>query len=167
MVAFCPDRYGHLVFTDRANLEQILTQQRRPIELCLSSNLLTTGHDSLDAHHIHQLEFHAEDYLAAHGCLSSVHSPTKVDRSWISINTDDRGVFNTTLARELEILLSHRAVLACGIERTQRETEEQLKLMTLWCLERQAILNSFLPEKHKAEALRYFDEVAEFSQSQT
>lgn len=56
MVAFGPERWGHLVFTDDANLSVILAAQQG-IELCLTSNLLTSGHADVAEHHLgHLLE---------------------------------------------------------------------------------------------------------------
>ncbi|KPI87596.1 hypothetical protein ABL78_3305 [Leptomonas seymouri] len=56
MVAFSPERWGHLVFTDDDNLSRILAAQQG-IELCLTSNLLTSGHADVAEHHLgHLLE---------------------------------------------------------------------------------------------------------------
>lgn len=54
MVAFGGDRWGHLVFTDRDNLQRILAAQQG-IELCLTSNLLTGGHAAVQDHHVGDL----------------------------------------------------------------------------------------------------------------
>ncbi|KAK7194618.1 hypothetical protein NESM_000380400 [Novymonas esmeraldas] len=54
MVQFAPERWGHLVFTDTANLSAILAAQQG-IELCLTSNLLTGGHADVADHHLGDL----------------------------------------------------------------------------------------------------------------
>ncbi|KAG5484220.1 hypothetical protein CUR178_07376 [Leishmania enriettii] len=54
MVLFAPERWGHLVFTDTANLSAILAAQQG-IELCLTSNLLTGGHSHVVDHHLGDL----------------------------------------------------------------------------------------------------------------
>lgn len=55
--------------------------QAVPIEICPTSNLITLGHDSYDDHPFLS-QWLAVDYP-------------------ISINTDDRGIFNTSLTLEL------------------------------------------------------------------
>ncbi|KAG5485002.1 hypothetical protein LSCM1_07082 [Leishmania martiniquensis] len=54
MVLFAPERWGHLVFTDTANLSAILAAHQG-IELCLTSNLLTGGHSHVVDHHLGDL----------------------------------------------------------------------------------------------------------------
>jgi adenosine deaminase len=54
MVAFAPERWGHLVFTDDDNLSTILAAHQG-IELCLTSNLLTSGHADVAEHHLGHL----------------------------------------------------------------------------------------------------------------
>lgn len=63
MVQFFPERWGHLVYTDPLHLSRILLQQS-PIELCITSNLLTSGHEHVRQHHIRPL-LRLWDYLNA------------------------------------------------------------------------------------------------------
>jgi adenosine deaminase len=58
--------------------------QAIPIEICPTSNLITLGHDGYDEH----------PYLSQWLALGYP----------ISINTDDRGIFNTTLTQELLVV---------------------------------------------------------------
>ncbi|CCW63576.1 unnamed protein product [Phytomonas sp. EM1] len=51
MIAYHPDRWGHLVFTDPDARRRILTAHD-PIELCLTSNLITSGHTAIGQHHL-------------------------------------------------------------------------------------------------------------------
>lgn len=51
MIASGPERWGHLVFTDPLNRAAIL-RRHDAIELCITSNLLTGGHNSVRDHHI-------------------------------------------------------------------------------------------------------------------
>ncbi|TPP46583.1 hypothetical protein CGC21_23450 [Leishmania donovani] len=156
MVLFAPERWGHLVFTDPANLSAILAAQQG-IELCLTSNMLTGGHSHVVDHHLGDLlqlwESMPESrrrrgsdtegrsafpcYAAteavrlAHrqaramrrcGNLTAVTDPSgaaDADSSDaastfvlpnISFHTDDRGVFGTTLSKELLLASQHPAI---------------------------------------------------------
>ncbi|CAC9458197.1 conserved hypothetical protein [Leishmania infantum JPCM5] len=156
MVLFAPERWGHLVFTDPADLSAILAAQQG-IELCLTSNMLTGGHSHVVDHHLGDLlqlwESMPESrrrrggdtegrsafpcYAAteavrlAHrqaramrrcGNLTAVTDPSgaaDADSSDaastfvlpnISFHTDDRGVFGTTLSKELLLASQHPAI---------------------------------------------------------
>ncbi|CAD2222625.1 hypothetical protein AGDE_16436 [Angomonas deanei] len=58
MYDYAPPRYGHLVFTDDRLLTAILTKPVREnekipnVEICITSNLLTSGHESVRQHHL-------------------------------------------------------------------------------------------------------------------
>ncbi|CBZ24400.1 conserved hypothetical protein [Leishmania mexicana MHOM/GT/2001/U1103] len=156
MLLFAPERWGHLVFTDPANLSVILAAQQG-IELCLTSNMLTGGHSHVVDHHLGNLlqlwESMPESrrrcgsdaeggsacpcYAAteavrlAHrqaramrrcGHLTAVVEPSGVTDAAssdtastyvlpsISLHTDDRGVFGTTLSKELLLAAQHPAI---------------------------------------------------------
>ena len=79
ILAFKPDRLGHVCFLSDAH-HQILLDSRRPLELCLTSNLVSESVTSLASHHFQR-------YYSA-------------GQNAVVLCTDDPGVFNTTLSRE-------------------------------------------------------------------
>lgn len=88
LLAMRPHRLGHAVFlNDEARA--LVLQQRIPLEICLTSNVLTDSVASYAAHHL-------ADYLR---CEHPV-----------VLCTDDCGVFNTTLTREYELAAEHLGV---------------------------------------------------------
>ena len=83
MLDFKPDRLGHCVHTVRdAELYERLIQSKIPVELCLTSNVMTRSNESYAAHHFGELRARGHPV-----CLC----------------TDDTWVFNTTLSREYAI----------------------------------------------------------------
>lgn len=122
-----PHRLGHAVFlNDEARA--LVIQRRIPIEICLTSNVLTDSVASFAEHHF-------ADYLPAGHPLV--------------LCTDDCGVFNTTLTREYELAAEHlgvdestfvklaRAAVDCIIgapdkvrERVRQRVEAALQLAT-------------------------------------
>nr|CCC92177.1 conserved hypothetical protein [Trypanosoma congolense IL3000] len=178
MVEFAPDRWGHLVFSDPTNLA-IIARRHDPIELCITSNFLTGGYDSMEKHHIssiisvHQCqqvggsrkdgssECRVEDTAPRYADLlvddvqlaKSMHCRVRRRlRRWgrgeggeeiygtslanVSFHTDDRGVFETTMAQELQLLLQHP---------TMRTNDSDLIVHTkvLWALQRLALVHAF------------------------
>lgn len=171
IVGFAPDRWGHLVFTDPANLKTI-TARYDPIELCLSSNLLTGGYSSVEKHHLTQIMSaqqqewgrNVEDVrentprlidILVDGVQLAEAMRCRVKRRlmfWeetsdneegykttmanISFNTDDRGVFETSLTEELQLLLHHS---------TMREDcdDAALSVRALWALQRLTVPHAF------------------------
>lgn len=80
MLDFRPDRLGHCVFTVRdPELRERLIASKIPVELCLTSNLLTRSCESVETHHFGEL-FQAGANVV--------------------LCTDDTWVFNTSLSRE-------------------------------------------------------------------
>jgi len=83
MLDFKPDRLGHCVHTVRdADLYEKLLQSKIPVELCLTSNVMTRSNESYAAHHFGELRARGHPV-----CLC----------------TDDTWVFNTTLSHEYAI----------------------------------------------------------------
>eukprot|EP01059_Diplonema_ambulator_P008189 TRINITY_DN1772_c6_g1_i1.p1 TRINITY_DN1772_c6_g1~~TRINITY_DN1772_c6_g1_i1.p1 ORF type:complete len:355 (+),score=91.02 TRINITY_DN1772_c6_g1_i1:68-1066(+) len=79
MIDFAPERLGHFVYTDK-KAEVRVRDAKIPIEMCLTSNLITAKW-SIEDHHI----------------TSWLDHP-------ISINCDDRGIFGITHTSEFELL---------------------------------------------------------------
>lgn len=75
---FGPDRLGHLCFIGETNMNRVMNA-RVPLELCLTSNLVTQSVPSLEKHHFR--EYYESGYP-------------------LVICTDDKGLFSTTLSRE-------------------------------------------------------------------
>jgi len=78
MLAFKPQRLGHGCFLDDAIISQ-MKQQRIPLEICLTSNVLSKSCNSILEHHFQKFFKHGYPL-----CLS----------------TDDVGVFSTSLSQE-------------------------------------------------------------------
>jgi adenosine deaminase len=102
MLDFAPERIGHLVFAGPAAKQRVRDGMltRDPplhLELCITSNMLTCGWEFPWQHHI------------VNWCLLDAgHS--------VSVNTDDCGVFDTTLTNEFW-LFTHAVERALACER--------------------------------------------------
>ena len=82
MLAFGPDRLGHCCcLSDVARAQ--LCEARIPVELCLSSNVITQSVPGFPAHH-----------------FGALHREGTVP---VALCTDDCGVFDTFLSREYAI----------------------------------------------------------------
>ncbi|KAJ9476605.1 putative Adenine deaminase (putative) [Pseudozyma hubeiensis] len=89
MLNFHPDRFGHCCFVDPPNLAR-LTESRIPIELCLTSNLLSNSIPTgkLTDHH-----------FGLH------HKPQSEGSTICCISTDDSGVFGSPLSNEYRLVM--------------------------------------------------------------
>ncbi|EFJ44760.1 hypothetical protein VOLCADRAFT_64498 [Volvox carteri f. nagariensis] len=82
MLEFRPDRLGHCCYLDDSLAAELRASVAIPLELCLTSNVLTQSVTSYPEHHF------AEMYAAGHPVV---------------LCTDDSGVFGTTLSKEYAI----------------------------------------------------------------
>ncbi|KAG8348393.1 hypothetical protein ERJ75_001325300 [Trypanosoma vivax] len=181
MVVFAPERWGHLVFTNEESMSAI-AGRHDPIELCLTSNALTGGYDSVDDHHLDIIvaaQRRANEsrcpsygnarklvelltdtgsleeamrcrlkrrlrrwYVGAPDSTSQEEIQDKTDHDGVtlipnvSFNTDDRGVFDTTMTRELEFLLRHSSM-------TNSATSPATSVKAAWALMRLSLLHTF------------------------
>lgn len=96
-------------------LELLAKNEAPPIEVCPTSNLITLGHRGYDDH----------PYLAQWLALGYP----------LSINTDDRGIFNTTLTEELlRVMDAQRLDLADMVQiigKSSRTSSIERMLLTL------------------------------------
>ncbi|GAO52288.1 Metallo-dependent hydrolase [Saitoella complicata NRRL Y-17804] len=94
MLNFAPDRFGHVCFLDDACASR-LVESRIPLELCLTSNLITKLVASYAQHHF------IDHYRAG--------------RNPIVLCTDDSGVFGTCLSREYAIAMGTFGLSECDV----------------------------------------------------
>lgn len=135
MIAFAPDRWGHLVFASDSARNEVDVRVKKPIELCPSSNLLGCGHEHVDMHHIER-HWDVDAYVNLYvDNVAPTYSPL-LDRAPISINTDDRGVFATSMTEELLVVASHRHIRCLPIEQRMR---------FLFTVQRRALEDGFIP----------------------
>lgn len=92
MLAWKPDRLGHMCCMDDAIKQQFIASGI-PVELCITSNVLTESVPGVETHHFKELH--------------SAGVP-------LVLGTDDSGVFNTTLSQEYSI-----AAYSFGLTRPQ------------------------------------------------
>eukprot|EP00955_Chlamydomonas_euryale_P053713 355589-Chlamydomonas_euryale.AAC.8 len=102
MLAFGADRLGHCCCLSSAQADALLAAQT-PVELCLTSNVLSRSAPGYAGHHFGELR--------GRGCR-------------VVLCTDDSGLFGTTLSREYAIAqrafgLSRRALRALALEALQ------------------------------------------------
>lgn len=139
MISHRPERWGHLVFTDEANVA-LLTKQASDhaldphspdtapvvLELCLTSNLITSGQESVDEHHIDSWldmgrlvvndagSSNAPDVAIPKG-EKRPRTPPLRGTPHVSLHTDDRGVFNCSMSTELALLADHRGLFPSSL----------------------------------------------------
>ncbi|KAJ9470273.1 Adenosine deaminase-like protein [Diplonema papillatum] len=116
MLDWLPERIGHLVFSDD-RADSFIRDHRIPIEVCLTSNLFTSV-----------------------GCVADHHVRAWLDHP-ISINTDDRGVFNTTLTKEYSLLLSEGGVSERAV----------------FDIVRSSVAQAFVGSEERREVAKHFD----------
>lgn len=99
MLHFAPHRFGHCCFVSRSNLAA-LKQSKIPIELCLTSNLLSNSIPSgLLADHHFGIHYQPQDAQDAQ---------EHVDNTTICcISTDDSGVFGSPLSNEYRLVMDN------------------------------------------------------------
>ena len=113
MMAFAPERWGHLVFISDAHREALQQQQppmpRAAVELCITSNMITNGSCEVTEHHVDTwLDcLPVTDADAAGAPSSPTHVLVPRGTSHVSLHTDDRGVFASSLTRELWLFSQH------------------------------------------------------------
>jgi adenosine deaminase len=163
MIAFAPDRWGHLVFVSDAARSLIDSELKKPIELCPTSNLLTCGHGHMDQHHINA-HWDVSAYLALYttneeGGENDSDNAQFSSRAPISINTDDRGVFGTSMTEELLLVADHRDVRCLTLHQC---------MWFLFTLQRRALRDGFFQPETGNDAVPFgrddvealFDQVA-------
>eukprot|EP01064_Diplonema_japonicum_P033061 TRINITY_DN6427_c5_g1_i1.p1 TRINITY_DN6427_c5_g1~~TRINITY_DN6427_c5_g1_i1.p1 ORF type:complete len:353 (+),score=77.14 TRINITY_DN6427_c5_g1_i1:67-1059(+) len=116
MLDFAPDRVGHFIYTDPA-AEKRVRDAKLPIEMCLSSNLITAKW-SIDDHHVSSWLDHP-----------------------ISINCDDRGIFDITHTSEFELL----------------QTLDHIPDKALFDISKSSMDQAFLPDEEKRVLKKGFD----------
>ncbi|KAK4755065.1 hypothetical protein SAY87_008822 [Trapa incisa] len=84
MLDFHPGRIGHACFLDEEHWSTVKAS-KIPVEICLSSNIMTERIPSLDVHHF------ADLYNEKHPVV---------------LCTDDPGVFSTSLSKEYSLAAS-------------------------------------------------------------
>jgi adenosine deaminase len=89
MLSVGPSRLGHLCFIS-SELQEVVQQSRIPAEFCITSNILTSNLGHASDHHLLNWFCHNET------TPKDLHSVFP-----FSINTDDRGVFYTSMTKEL------------------------------------------------------------------
>lgn len=92
MADFKPDRFGHCCFVSDPNLERLKTSGV-PIELCLTSNLLSNSVAELQDHHF-GLHYTKQEGGSGDGVK------VKGTGTICCISTDDSGVFGSALSNE-------------------------------------------------------------------
>jgi len=85
MLHFKPDRLSHACYLD-GQIKELLQQSGIPIEMCITSNIVTHSVKTYCEHHFH--EFMRRNHPLA-------------------LNTDDAGVMSTTLSREYGVAAYH------------------------------------------------------------
>lgn len=90
MLDFHPDRFGHCCFVSDGNLKR-LKESKIPIELCLTSNLLSNSVAELKDHHF--------------GLHYKPSSEGGGDSTICCISTDDSGVFGSPLSKEYKLVM--------------------------------------------------------------
>lgn len=90
MLDFHPDRFGHCCFVSDGNLKR-LKESKIPIELCLTSNLLSNSVAELKDHHF--------------GLHYKPSSGGGRDSTICCISTDDSGVFGSPLSKEYKLMM--------------------------------------------------------------
>lgn len=98
MLDLHPDRFGHCCFVSAPNLDR-LRATRIPIELCLTSNLLSNSVSEVKDHHF------GLHYRPIHSSVGMATKAGEGDGTICCISTDDSGVFGSTLSNEYNLVM--------------------------------------------------------------
>ncbi|SPO21188.1 related to adenosine deaminase [Ustilago trichophora] len=99
MLKFHPDRMGHCCFVSPSNLDR-LQKSGIPIELCLTSNLLSNSVTELKKHHFGLHYNHVES-------THEVRDGENAGPTICCISTDDSGVFGSSLSNEYRLVMDN------------------------------------------------------------
>lgn len=140
MLDFGFDRLGHGTFVRGENEVRLLQNKNTTIECCLTSNILTQTVPNYAAHHFRKY------FDCGHPVVICVRVVER-DRTWngpeiifLRFQTDDMGVFNTSLSKELSIAARTFGLTLDDIVRLQQtavsssfasEHEKQMILVNL------------------------------------
>ena len=176
MIDYKPERWGHLVFTDEANVALLQKQAQDhaampdscdtapvALELCLTSNLITSGMDGVDNHHI---DAWLDLGRLVHSDRGTADGPDAIGpvgdkrpraaqlrgTPHVSLHTDDRGVFGCSMTSELALLSDHKALFPDGNPTMMSDREVASKLFHL---QRNALEVVFAPKCDAEEREQY------------
>jgi len=100
------DRFGHVCFVSEDCLS-ILGKLRTPIELCLTSNVLSNSVSSYQSHHLHH------------------HLPSgPLEENVVCLATDDSAVFGSSLSREYALAMQAFGLGELEVRELSRRTLE-------------------------------------------
>ncbi|KAL6072907.1 Adenosine deaminase like [Balamuthia mandrillaris] len=138
VISLKPGRVGHACFLSQ-ELHELLLHSTIPIEICLTSNLMTKSVDSLTMHHFKDF------YQASHPVI---------------LCTDDKGVFSTTLSKEYTLAAEAFQLSRKDLFQVSKgaighifEPNESIKrsLYDIWEKAEESLFSSSLTEKEEGK----------------
>lgn len=119
MLDFGFDRLGHGTFVRNENEQKLLANQNITVECCLTSNIFSETVPNYAAHHFRKYFDCGHPVVI---CVSRAWSSRCIAEifSLIRLQTDDFGVFNTTLTKELTIATKTFGLQLDDIQRLQQ-----------------------------------------------